>query len=68
MSPNKTLSRRSFGRLLAAGPAASLPALPQAPSREQELQAAHQRRLAAAETLAKFEVPMATEPAFIFRP
>ncbi len=51
--------------LAGAGAAARLAA--QAPSREQELETARKRRLANAETLAKFDLPMATEPAFIFR-
>lgn len=63
MTRTKTLSRRSFGRLLAA-----TPMIPQTLSREEELRAAHQRRVSTAETLAKFQVPMATEPASIFRP
>jgi len=42
--------------------------IPQTLSREEELRAAHQRRVSTAETLAKFQVPMATEPASIFRP
>lgn len=62
------LSRRSFGRLLAAGPLAARPAAPQALSREEELRAANQRRISTAEALAKFVTPMATEPACIFRP
>jgi hypothetical protein len=65
MTRSKVVTRRAFGRLLAAGP---LAAAPQAPSREEELRAAQQRRAAAAETLAKFQTPMATEPAFTFRP
>lgn len=64
------LSRRGFGRLLAVSPlaAAAAPA-PQAPlSRDDELRAANQRRLAASQALAKFDLPMATEPAFLFHP
>ncbi len=63
MTRTKTLSRRSFGRLLAAGPM-----IPQTLSRDEELRAAHQRRVSTAETLARFQVPMATEPASVFRP
>ncbi len=63
MTRTKTLSRRSFGRLLAA-----TPLIPQTLSREEELRAAQQRRVSTAETLAKFPVPMATEPASLFRP
>jgi hypothetical protein len=65
MTRSKALTRRTFGRLLAAGP---LAAAPQVPTREEELRAAQQRRTSNAETLAKFKVPMATEPAFTFRP
>jgi hypothetical protein len=70
------LSRRGFGRLLAASPAALAAAAkplpgqaPAAPlSREEELRAANQRRIAAAQTLSKFDLPMAAEPAFVFHP
>ena len=64
------LSRRGFGRLLAVSPlaAAAAGAPPQALSREEELKAANERRLSTAQALAKFDLPMATEPAFTFRP
>jgi hypothetical protein len=62
-SANK-ISRRAFGQLLAVTGVASA----QRPSREEELRAAQQRRQSNSETLAKFDVPMATEPAFVFRP
>ena len=67
---NAKLSRRGFGRLLAVTPLAATAAgaPPQAVSREEELKAANERRLTAAQALAKFELPIATEPAFIFRP
>ena len=67
---NNKLSRRAFGRMVAASPlaAAVSPAPAQAPSREEELRAANERRLANAQALAKFPLPMATEPSFIFRP
>jgi hypothetical protein len=68
MIPNKRLSRRSFGRLLTAAPLAARPAPPQTASREEEFRAASQRRVSTAETLARFRVPMDTEPAFAFRP
>ena len=68
MTRSKALSRRSFGRLLAATPLAAPPAAAQTLSREEELRAANQRRVSTAETLTKFQVPMATEPASIFRP
>jgi len=58
------LSRRAFGHLLAGSTLAA-----QAPlTREEELRAAQQRRQATAETLARFDLPPATEPAFLFRP
>ena len=68
MMRNKRLSRRSFGRLLTAAPLAVRPAAPQTLSREEELRAATQRRVSAAETLARLRTPMAAEPAFTFRP
>ena len=66
----KRISRRGFGRLLAASPlaASAAAASPQALSREEELRAANERRLSTSKGLAKFDLPMATEPAFIFRP
>jgi hypothetical protein len=67
MTRTKILSRRSFGRLLAA--TTLIPeALPQTLTRDEELRAAQQRRVATAEALTKFQVPMATEPASTFRP
>ena len=66
------LSRRSFGRLLAATPVAARAAAPPpqaaALSREEELRAASERRVSASQALAKFDLPMATEPAFTFQP
>jgi hypothetical protein len=35
-------------------------------SREEELRAANERRLASAKAIATLELPMATEPAFVF--
>ena len=68
----KKMSRRGFGRLLAVTPlgAAATRPVPQAQplSREEELRAARDRRMAASLSLAKLDVPMATEPAFVFRP
>ncbi len=62
--PSSRMTRRAFGLLLAASPAA----VPQAPlSKEEELRAARERRLQTAQTLAKFDLPAATEPAFTFR-
>jgi len=62
------LSRRRFAGLVAGAALAARPAVPQALSREDELKAANQRRLSSATVLAKFAVPMDTEPAFAFRP
>jgi len=60
------LSRRAFARLLAAsGAATRLPA--QAPSPAEELRAANQRRTDTAQTLARFDLPIAAEPATVFR-
>jgi len=70
-SQSRKLSRRGFGRLLAASPlvTAAPPARPQATmTREEELRAANERRRTASEALAKFDLPMSTEPAFTFRP
>ena len=61
------ISRRGFGRLLAAAPAAAT-AVPQTLSREEELRAANQRLISSAQSLAKFDLAMPTEPAFVFRP
>ena len=70
MKPSGTkLSRRGFGKLLAASPlAAAAAAPPQTLTREEELRAANERRVATSQALAKFNLPMATEPAFTFRP
>ena len=62
----RRISRRGFaGMLVGSGAAARLAAQT---AREQELETARKRRLANAATLAKFDLPMATEPAFVFRP
>jgi hypothetical protein len=65
---NLQLSRRAFARLLAVSGTAAPAAWAQRASPAEELRAAHQRRLAASERLAKFDLPTATEPAFVFRP
>ena len=65
---NSRVSRRGFGRMLAGSAAAGAAARAQVPSREEDLRAAQKRREAAAETLAKFDLPSAVEPAFVFRP
>ena len=57
------LTRRELPAALVA-PAA---ALAQAPANE-DLKAAREQTRRTGETLAKFEVPMATEPAFQFKP
>lgn len=62
---SKIISRRAFGGLLAAGVAG---AAQQPPSREEELRAARKRQASAIKKLAGFDLPMATEPAFLFRP
>ncbi len=62
------VSRRDFARLVMTSGLAAGVAPAQAPSREAELRAAQQRRQSTAEALRKFDVPMATEPAFVFRP
>ena len=63
--PTKKFSRRAFGRLVVAAPAA---AVPQALSREEELRAANERRRSNAQSVGKFNLPMSTEPASVFRP
>jgi len=79
--PNaKQFSRRRFGRLLAASPLAvaaaasppafsqSPPALRQALSKEDQARSANAARLASAAEMAKFKLPIETEPSFAFRP
>ena len=67
---NRKLSRRAFGRLVAASSLAARASggPPQAAPAEDELRAANERRLATAQALAKFELPMTTEPSFVFKP
>ena len=71
------LSRR--GLLVLAGSSAALSqAIAQAPpapppatesaAKPDPLAAAREENRRSAETLAKFEIPMSTEPAFVFRP
>jgi hypothetical protein len=65
------LSRR--GMLALAGVSALGQAVAQTPAPQPEtkpdpLTAAREENRQAAETLAKFQIPMSTEPAFVFRP
>jgi hypothetical protein len=62
-------SRRQFGQL-AAGSSLAVAAAVIAPQahNEQEQKAANEWRRRAFEAIAKFDVPMATEPGFVFRP
>ena len=60
-------ARRAFGRLWAASGLAPFALAQRVPPAE-ELRAANQRRRNAAQNLVKFDLPMATEPAFVFRP
>jgi hypothetical protein len=57
------LTRRELAALVAAAPA-----LAQSGAPEGELEAALERRRRDAEELAKQQVPMSTEPAFVFKP
>ena len=71
MAASRKFTRRGLLAGLAvagAGRAVARQAAPKPLSREEELKAATERRLAAAQTLAKLDLPMATEPAFVFRP
>jgi len=71
MAASKGFTRRRLLSGLAAagaGRAAARQAAPKPLSREEELKAATERRLTAAQTLAKFDLPMGAEPAFVFRP
>jgi len=70
MNPNsaRKISRRGFGRLTLAAPIA-VSAVAAAP--RQELppgKAAAQPQPAAQDAIAAFDVPMATEPGFVYRP
>lgn len=62
------LSRR--GILALAGAGAGLAQQPPAPppANPDPLAKAREENRRAAETLAKFDIPMSTEPAFVFRP
>ena len=68
MKTTSRFSRRKFGKLVAAAPLGASVASPQAAPPAEELRQANQRRAASAEALARFELPMAVEPAFVFRP
>ena len=61
------LSRRAFGRLLAASAALTPAASPQRLPPADELRLATQRLERSAQGLAKFDLPLATEPSFVFR-
>ncbi len=67
----KRISRRRFGgavagMAVAAGPAAARPQPQSSPTREEELTAALARNRVRAKDLDDFELPMMTEPAFVF--
>ncbi|GEM_PF-5667924 len=64
----RKLSRRGFGRLLAASPLLTARAAPQTFSREDELRAARRRLAEGAQNIAKVSLPITAEPAFVFRP
>jgi len=68
-SASNKVSRRQFGQIAATSSLAFAAALvhPQAHN-EQEQRAANESRHQAFEAIAKFDVPMATEPGFVFRP
>ena len=71
MATSRKFTRRGLLTGLAAAGAGRTLARQAAPkplSREEELKAAAERRLTAAQTLAKFNLPMAAEPAFVFHP
>ena len=63
------LSRRSILALTGAGAVlAQTPApAPNAPANPDKVAAAREENRRSAENLAKFEIPMSTEPAFTFR-
>jgi hypothetical protein len=63
------VSRRQFGRLAAVSSLSLATGVIQPQDKEEERQkAAAERRRRAFEAIAKFDVPMATEPGFVFRP
>jgi hypothetical protein len=61
------MTRRKLAAMLVSSGALASKALAQAPAAADPLQAAKDRIKAASETLAKQQVPMATEPAFQFK-
>jgi hypothetical protein len=61
------MTRRKLAAVLAASGALASKALAQAPAPADPLQAAKDRIKTASETLAKEQIPMATEPAFQFK-
>jgi hypothetical protein len=64
------LSRRGLLALAGGGVALSQvpPATPPTTGKPDPLTAAREENRRSAEILAKFEIPMSTEPAFVFRP
>jgi hypothetical protein len=65
---HRKFSRRALGRWLAVSAAAVPPASPQRSTTAEERQRASQRVQRSSQSMAKFELPMATEPSFVFRP
>jgi hypothetical protein len=61
------MTRRKLAAVLVSSGALASSALAQAPAAADPLQAAKDRIKTASETLAKEQVPMATEPAFQFK-
>jgi len=61
-------SRRTLGRWLAVSAAAVPAAYPQRSAPVEERQRASQRLQRSSDSMAKFELPVATEPSFVFRP
>ena len=64
----RKFSRRTLGRWLAVSAAAVPAASPQRSTPAQERQRASQRVQRSSDSMAKFELPVATEPSFVFRP
>ena len=69
------LSRRGILALAVASPVTSMvsaqnppPATPPPDAKPDPAAAAREENRHSAETLAKFDIPMSTEPAFVFRP
>ena len=63
------VSRRQFGRFAAVSSLSLAAVVVQPQDKDEERRkAATERRRRAFEAIAKFDVPMATEPGFVFRP